>query len=154
MAIDHATVGFKFEVSLRSQIYFERVVSFVLSSLLNDFLWLWNRFLKSPSTVLRYTLFGLSGDNTVQMYIMSVTWHCPFRRYSDFTLQLHGFNSLKSLLITFYCEILYIFGVQEYLTFTAFLLKIAWSLLDFGKCWSIKFRNCLATFRNCLVQPF
>ena len=126
-------------------INFERVVSFALPSLLNDFLWLQNRFLKSPSAVPRYTLFGLSGDNTVHWYIMSVTWHWPFRGHLDFTLHLHGFNSLTSLLITFLlCDFIMLdmFCVQ---TFTVFLLKIAWSLLEFWKCWSIKFKNCLST---------
>ena len=48
--------------------------------------------MKSPSAVPRFTLFGLSGDNTVHLHIMSVAWHSIFREHSEFTLQLHGFN--------------------------------------------------------------
>ena len=110
-------------------------------------------FLKSPSLVTSYTLFGLSGDNTVHLYIIPVTWHWPFRGDSDFALKLHDFSFLTSFLITFLLWdfiMLDMFSVQEQLTFKVFLLTFAWSLLDFGKFWSIKFKNCLAT----LVETF
>ena len=58
-------------------------------------------FLKSPSAFRKYALFSLLGDNTVQLYIMSVTSRWSFRGHSDFILQLQEFNSLASLLITF-----------------------------------------------------
>ena len=108
--------------------------------------------MKSPLPVLRYTLFGLSGDNRVHSYITSVTWHWPFRRHSDFILHLW---------LHFFCIFVdNIFAVSFYhgrdvlcarkANLILFLLKIAWSLLDFWRFWSIKFKNRLAV----LVETF
>ena len=128
--MDHTRVALKFDISFSSHYILER--------------WYRLRFLRSPSAVPRYSLFGLPGDNTVHLYIISVTWHWPFRGHSDFTPQKHGFSSLTSLLITFLLWdfiMLDMFCVQEKLTFTVFLSKIRWSLFSFEKCWSIKFKN-------------
>ena len=99
--------------------------------------------MKSPSAVPKYTLFCFSGDNTVLLN-MSVSWHWRCRGHAGFTLQLQGFSSLTSLLITFLlCDfgMLDMFCMQEQLTLTVFLLKIAWSLLDFGKSWYNRFKD-------------
>ena len=99
--------------------------------------------MKSPSAVIKYILFGLTGDNRVHFYITSVSWNWPFRGHSDFTLQLQGISSLTSLLLAF---LLRDFIMLVMRTFTVFLLKFVWNLLDFGKCWFTKIKNCLALF--------
>ena len=78
--------------------------------------------------------FGLSGYNTIHLYIMSEIWHWLFRGHSDFTPQLHGFSSLTSLLITFLlwdiCCAQHDLCARIANLYTVFLLRIAWSLLD------------------------
>ena len=55
--------------------------------------------MKSPWAVPRYTLFGLSGDNTVHLYIMPVTW---LGKYNEIWEKVE--NSIKK---EFYSEPVY-----------------------------------------------
>ena len=63
--------------------------------------------MKSPSAVPRYTLFCLSGDNTVHLYIVPVTWHWPFKR-------AFGFYSAITWLQFFYIFVDNFFIVRFY----------------------------------------
>ena len=144
MAIDHNKVGSKFDVSFSFHIYFEGLVSFPLASLLNDFLWLKNRFMKLSSAVSRYTLFCVSGDNTVHLDIMSVTWHWPIRGHTDFTLQFVNnffvvrFNHARHVLRARIAK-LYSVSVENCAMF-----------IRFWKGWFVKFKNRWAA----LVETF
>ena len=67
-----------------------------------------------------------------------------FRGHVDLLLQWHGFVFGALFFINFLlCEMIMldIFSVKKYLTFTAFLLHILSSLLDYGKGWPNKFRK-------------
>ena len=62
---------------------------------------------------------------------------------------------LTSLLINFllWDFIMFeMFCLQEQLAFTMSLLKFSWSLSDFGKCCSIKFKNHLATLAEAFLS--
>ena len=109
--------------------------------------------MKSPSTVPRYTLFGVPSNKKVHLYIMLVNLHWAYRGHLDFTLQLHDFNSLRSLLITFLLrDFNHVWHVlcARIANLYSVSVENCVSLLDFGKYWSIKFQNRLAT----LVETF
>ena len=84
-------------------------------------------------------------------YVQRLTW--SVKGHVDLVLQLHGLVFESLFFINFLlCQLimLEIFSVQKQLTLTAILLKILWSLLDFGKAWSNKFRKRFVT----LVMTF
>ena len=129
--------------------HFQRVVSLALVSLLNEFLDLYNHFLNSPSAAPRYTLFGLSSDNTVNLYIMFVTWHWSFRGHSDFTLHLHGFNYLTSFLKTFLLRGLFYYAPQVLYARIAKLQSVSVSFENFVKfirLWKVLIYEILTIF--------
>ena len=89
----------------------------------------------------------------MHLYIMLVNLHWAYRGNLDFTLQLHDFNSLRSLLITFLLrDFNHVWHVlcARIANLYSVSVENCVSLLDFGKYWSIKFQNRLAT----LVETF
>ena len=124
--------------------------------------------MKSPSAFLRYTLFSLSGDNTTHLYIMSVTWHWPFRGHSDFTL--HYMTSiLWHLCWSFFCcEILscstcfacknsiFIYIYINFLPFTFILYQAFVNVLVLSSWVTIPAATChkISTFVTTFLQCF